>query len=63
MTCALIAGIHKMDVGDDIEDPFKLRDLWQSSNFTLGSLPPLEPVHLDLANLGSFTFAFFFNYG
>ncbi|OKL64073.1 hypothetical protein UA08_00787 [Talaromyces atroroseus] len=45
-----MAGVHKMDAGNDIEDAFKLNDLWQSSSFTLESLPPLEPIHLQLAN-------------
>uniref|UniRef100_A0A093UMV4 Spindle pole body component n=1 Tax=Talaromyces marneffei PM1 TaxID=1077442 RepID=A0A093UMV4_TALMA len=38
-----------MEARDDIEDPFKLKDLWQTSSFALESLPPLESVHLESA--------------
>lgn len=54
-TCALMVGIHKMDAGDDIEDPFSLKDLWQSSTFIVEPLPPLESVHFELATPGLFT--------
>ncbi|EED21599.1 gamma-tubulin complex component GCP6, putative [Talaromyces stipitatus ATCC 10500] len=38
-----------MDAGDDIEDSFKLKDLWQTSSFALETLPPLESTHFDSA--------------
>jgi hypothetical protein len=47
-----------MNAGDDIEDPFKLKDLWQTSSFALDSLPPLESVHLELAISGTDLSAF-----
>lgn len=42
-----------MNAGDDIEDPFKLKDLWQTSSSALEALPPLESVHFELAISGT----------
>ncbi|KAH8698428.1 putative gamma-tubulin complex component GCP6 [Talaromyces proteolyticus] len=33
-----------MDLGDDFDDPFKVKDLWQPSRFALQPLKPLEPI-------------------
>jgi hypothetical protein len=42
-----------MAAGDDIEDPFKLKNLWQTSSFALEALPPLQSVHFELAISGT----------
>lgn len=49
--------VGKMEARDDIEDPFKLKDLWQTSSFALESLPPLESVHLESAISGTAVFS------
>lgn len=51
-----------MEIGDDIDDPFRLKDLWQSSSFSLQSLEPLESVHFDLAIPGPYTCATLFRH-
>ncbi|KAF5015831.1 hypothetical protein F66182_12691, partial [Fusarium sp. NRRL 66182] len=38
-----------MNAVADIEDPFKLKDLWKTSSFALETLPQLESVHFKLA--------------
>jgi hypothetical protein len=36
-----------MDLEDENEDPFKIRDLWKPSKFPLQPLQPLEPLIWD----------------
>jgi hypothetical protein len=43
-----------MDLEDDIDDPFKIKDLWQPSRFALPALEPLEPVPLEYTPPGLF---------
>lgn len=44
-----------MDLEEDIDDPFKVKDLWQPSRFALPALEPLEQVPLEYTPPGLFT--------
>jgi hypothetical protein len=48
-----------MDLEDDVDNPFKVKDLWQPSRFALPALKPLEPVPLEYTPPGLFTLSFF----